>query len=309
MAGPLPEKFITTISSTFGDAGRAWLAGLPELLAACCARWDLRLGQPYLLSFNYVAPAEDGQGRRLVLKAGVPNPEMDTEVAALRLCQGRGLVRLVDFAPELGALLLDRLEPGTMLADVHGTLADDEQATRIIARVMRDIWRPVPAGHPFHPLERWTRGIADARVQFGGGTGPIPRRTFEKAERLLAELLPTQGETVLLHGDLHHYNILRVGDGSWQAIDPKGLAGEREFEVGPLFYNPFDLEIWPDLAKVYTRRLDILVEELGFDRQRIARWALVEQVLSMCWSLSDEPGNWEPEQSLPLAAAMDPLVD
>ena len=42
-------------------------------------------------------------------------------------------------------LLLERLVPGTLL----GTLEDDEAATSAAATVMRQLWRPVPAGHPF----------------------------------------------------------------------------------------------------------------------------------------------------------------
>ena len=90
-------------------------------------------------------------GTEVVLKLGVPNPELTTEIAALRLYDGYGAARLLDADVEAGFLLLERLRPGTPLVEV----ADDAQATAIAAGVMRKLWRPVPPEHPFPDVRRW----------------------------------------------------------------------------------------------------------------------------------------------------------
>ena len=93
---------------------------------------------------------------------------------------------------------------------------------------------------------------------------------------------------MLLHGDLHHENILRSGD-EWRAIDPKGLVGDPGYEVGAIFYNPMP-KIFnvPNLAQLLARRIDQLADELAMDRARVRGWALAQCVLSAWWSVEDD---------------------
>src|SRR5204862_7544272 len=104
---------------------------LPALLSECADRWKITPGPPFDLSFNYVAPAIGANGASLVLKVGVSNMELNSEIQTLRLYAGEGAVRLLDFDEDKGFLLMERLMPGAPLA----SLADDEQATRIAALI------------------------------------------------------------------------------------------------------------------------------------------------------------------------------
>jgi streptomycin 6-kinase len=99
---------------------------------------------------------------------------------------------------------------------------------------------------------------------------------------------------VLLHGDLHHWNILSATRQPWLSLDPKGVVGEREYEVGALIRNP-DLDTFSDaeLRRVQIRRLDIFAEMLGFDRQRMLAWGLAQAVLSAWWAMEDEGDFWQ----------------
>jgi streptomycin 6-kinase len=108
----------------------------------------------------------------------------------------------------------------------------------------------------------------------------------------LEELLVDPPECVLIHGDFHHWNVLRAEREPWLVIDPKGVAAEPAFDVGPLLYNPMpDVFGWPDLRRVTRRRLDLLAEHLGLDRQRLVPCAFVAAVLSACWSIEDGDGG------------------
>jgi streptomycin 6-kinase len=288
----VPGAFATTIAAMYGDKGRNWLAGLPALLADCARRWDVQVGAPFAsLSFNYVAAASAADGRELVLKAGVPHPELFSEMAALQHYAGRGCVRLLDHDQVHGVMLLERLKPGTMLS----TLTDDATATRIAAEVMRELWRPPPENHSFPHVHDWMGGLQRLREHFGGGSGPLPEWLMAHAEARAAALLTTMAEPLLLHGDLHHYNILRAERTPWLAIDPKGVIGEAAYDTGALLRNPIpQIGVQSDLPAVMAQRVDILSRSLGLSHDRILGWGLAQAVLSAWWSIEDDSGGWEP---------------
>jgi len=289
---PISGEFARTSVELYGTTGSEWLNRLPTLIAECAVRWSLTVMPPFeRLSYNYVAPAVRANGADVVLKIGVPNPELLTEVAALRIFDGHGIVQLLDADPALGALLLERLKPGATLL----TIADDEQATHIAAQVMRQLWRPAPERHSFPTIAKWAKGFERLRKQFGGGAGPFPKHLVEAAESIYAEFIDSMAESVLLHGDLHHENILSAERQPWLALDPKGVVGEPAYEVGALLRNPLpQLLDAPEPGRILARRVDQLAEELGFDRARMVGWGMAQAVLSAWWSFEDHGHGWEP---------------
>lgn len=297
---PLPADFVRNIEHYFNEEGKAWLPALPSLLDEAARRWGLTIGKPFLLSCNYVCAAKSADGMDVVLKVGVPNPELTSEIEALRLYDipsvtlragvpvgyGRGAVRLIDSDAEKGLLLEERLQPGTMLLEVP----DDAQATEIAAGVMRSLWRSVPEPNHLISLKNWfDKGFRQYHQKFGG-SGPLPQKIVETAEGLVTEFFAENEAPVVLHGDFHHYNLLKAGDG-WKVIDPKGVIGPRGYEVGPLLLNPLgDLLHGPDARQIIERRFAILSEQLGMERSRIHGWGVAHAALSACWSL-DEQGK------------------
>jgi streptomycin 6-kinase len=290
---PLPHEFVKTILALHGAGGQAWLDGLPSFLQACERRWSVRLEPPFSnLTYNYVAAGVRSDGQEIILKAGVPNKELTTEIEALRFLDGQGAVALLEADASRGILLLERLLPGTPLSQV----TDDEQATAIAAEVMGQLWRPAPASTQFPTVADWGRGLQRLRQRFDGGSGPFPDDLVTTAERLYAELLQSSGQAVLLHGDLHHDNILAAERHPWLVIDPKGVIGEREYEIGAFVRNPFPRFLsLPDVGGLLQRRLDQFSATLGFDRQRLHAWSVAQSVLSAWWDYEDNLPGW-PEQ-------------
>lgn len=301
MTFDLPPKFIQTIQNAFQGEGKRWLESFPALLEEVSRRWNLTDIQPVPnLSYNFVAfahglPSFSGKGARgegeVVLKLGIPNRELTSEIAALRLYNGRGACRLLEADTDKGAFLLERLIPGRMLASVM----DDEQATRIAAEVMRQLWRPVPENwDDFIQLADWFAGFKRLRQRFNGGTGPMPAKLVETAESLSHELLTENKDEALLHGDFHHFNVLESEHG-WLAIDPKGVVGPKGYEVGPLLINPNDRFLNGDNPRVQTeKRIAILSETLGMEQERIRSWGTCHAVLSAWWNIEDnEPDKGE----------------
>ena len=300
----LPSAFVANVKGAWPGEGEVFIARLPYLIETCKRRWKLRASSPFALSYNYVVPAILEDGSEAVLKLGVPNPEFTTEIEALRLYGGRGAAGLIAADAELGALLLERVMPGTPLAE----LEDDDAATLIAADVMSGLWRPLPQQHPFPDLRRWTQSLWQYAEKWGPNSapeeGPLPWSWVDKAVRQLNELLASPGAPVLIHGDFHHWNVLRAEREPWLAIDPKGVAAEPAFDVGPLFYNPMPQVFgWADLARATRRRVDLLTERLALDRQRLIACAFVAAMLSLCWSI--EGGDELGLQALAVAKALD----
>jgi streptomycin 6-kinase len=284
MSMDLPSDFVRNIRQSYPPHGEKWLAELPHLLDQAARRWDLQLGEPFLLSYNYVCAATRKDGTAAVLKIGVPNRELTSEINTLRLYNGQGACRLLEEEADLGMLLLERLRPGTMLV----ALQDDDRATEIAADLMKSIHLPVPQQEGFLSLRGWFDELKKLRPLFGGGTGPFPEKTFATAEGLIRDLFAEHRPQVLLHGDFHHFNILSSERG-WQVIDPKGVAGAPEYDAGPLLTNPFNVVLSESEALKRTQhRTAILCERLGFDRERLRAWAICHSVLSSFWDLQPD---------------------
>jgi streptomycin 6-kinase len=255
--------------------GRAWVAELPRLLEECVEQWSLRLEEPIGDGFDAVViPAGDA-----VLKIQFPHREAEHEADALRVWGGDGAVRLLAHDPERHALLIERARPGT-----HLTSVGQEAALDVFVGLLPRLWKP--AGAPFRPLAdeaAWWIGYLPRSWEATGR--PIERALLDRAIETLRELAATQGEQVLLHQDLHADNVLSAEREPWLAIDPKPLAGEREFAVASLVRG-YELG---HSKRATLHRFDRITSELGLDRERARGWAVGQ---AYAWGI-DQPGHVE----------------
>lgn len=267
--------------------GIAWLERLPDLIRDWCDRWDVAL-DPKLpeISYNLVLFGTTPTHGPVVIKTSPPHEEVTAEIEALRANQGPGLVKLLDADPTVSILLEERVIPGTLLRSFTstGTLTDVD-ATEIAAECMKRYWSPAPENAQLFPLDRWFKSLYEYRQRFPAGEGPIPAELLNLAIQHTDHLLATEQERVILHGDLHHGNILRNEREGWTIIDPKGLVGERGYDIGQWMLNPYGLHQWPNLREAIETRLSMFTDLLGIDRYRIWQWALAHSVLSECWTL------------------------
>jgi streptomycin 6-kinase len=197
-----------------------------------------------------------------------------------------------------GAALFEKLDPGEPLAALTLGGRDDE-ATDILAMLLgRMAPGDPPEGCP--TVEQW----AGAFVRHAGsGDERVPSALVEPAQRIYADLCMTQRNPALLHGDLHHYNVLSDRGRGWCAIDAKGVVGELEYELGAALRNPIDR---PDLfasLDVVERRLDQFGLALGIDTSRARGWCFAQAVLSAIWSVEDGH-TAEAEAAMTLAHAL-----
>ena len=230
----VPNGLKETVERVHGETGRQWLLTLPALVCECRERWSLELDKPFEnLSYNLVIPGRISDGPEIVLKVGVPCRELLAEASALTLFHGMGSVGLLDHDASRGIILMERVTPGTPVHKLQGDL----EATRTAATLMRQLWRTPPVEHPFPSLAVCFRAFERLRNRFEGGSGPFPPEVIVRAESTFAELDGSSKGNVILHGDLHHTNILSSAKSGWVSIDPKGISGDPGYEVGSFMLN------------------------------------------------------------------------
>lgn len=202
----------------------------------------------------------------------------------LRAFDGQGMIRMIEHAN--GAVLLPRLTPGHNLGSLCLEGRDDE-ATEIIAAIIGRISTVTRELTWVGSVERLQPDFERFR---DGAAGFIPAAFVDRAETLFVELCATQRKPRLLHGDLHHHNVLFDETSGWVAIDPWGAIGEIEFEVGASLRNPVDAPHLLKAAAVIERRLRIFEEHLKVDMNRVLKWAFATTVLGILWPVEPDFG-------------------
>jgi streptomycin 6-kinase len=241
----------------------AWLARLPEMLRDLEQRWSLTFGAPFdsdEASCAWVAPVARATGPSAVVKLGMPHFEAEHESEGLRFWNGDPTVRLLAADDDLGAMLLERCEPGTLLR----SLPEPEQDL-VIAGLLRRLWRSPVAPHPFRPLSamiaRWSdETLAQAERWHDEGL-------VREGLRVFKELPHGAPAHVLLATDLHAGNVLRARREPWLVIDPKPFVGDPAYDATQHLRN-CKSRLLADPDGTIRRFADLL----GVDHDRVRLW-------------------------------------
>jgi len=293
----LNPEFLKNLNIYFGSRAKKFLTELPDIILSYEAAWNIKVLKPFPnLSVNYVAPAVGLNGEAYVFKCGVPNSEFETEIDALTFMDGVGLPRLIHASKEDAVLLQERISPGVSLRrELQETKMTDAEATEIAALLMKDYFqqaaRPIPESLSFPHISDWLQAFE--RKEFNERCDVFPKELLERIDVLLPDLLASQQSEVLLHGDLHHDNIVSKGlaskkSSAWMVIDPKGIRGEPSYEIGAFLRNPHELVEDADLKSTTLKRIDIFSHVLEIESERIAAWMIVQAVLSVWWSIAGD---------------------
>lgn len=275
----IPGEVIQMQLRAGGNAGRAWLESLPGTVRELVLQWDLTLGPAFEGGcVGFVAPAERADGSQVVLKVNrLDDEETLCEADALVHWHGDGAVRLLDADPDRGALLLERLEPGTFLGD-H---PDREEAISIACSLLRRLWRGVPKGNRFPSVRGLALDLArELPDRFALAGRPFEARLLRRATELCEELAGSVEPSVIANRDFHLWNILAAQREPWLVIDPKPLVGERAFDTGHFLRS-----LIPEThdRPIVDRLVDRLAAELELDSERIRAWAFVRSVDDALW--------------------------
>ena len=242
---------------------KKWLDNLPAMLEELTDRWSLSIGPPFdhaNVSCSWVASAVRADGTPAVLKVAMPHMEGAHEIQGLRFWNGDPTVHLLEADDDLGAMLLERCQPGDMLRSEPEFKQD-----AVIATLLNRLWRrPAPTEelnrfrHLSEMLESWSNETR-AQAQHWPDSGLV-----SEGLRLLSALAKPSHTDKLLATDLHAGNVLRAEREPWLVIDPKPFIGDVAFDVvqhlhvceARLHADPIGMvQRMADLAEVDAERL------------------------------------------------------
>lgn len=277
------EEFKQNIISIYGSKGKQWLDELPYIISKISKKYNLaNLSSLNNMSFNYVASGYKNN-KPIILKIALDSKALNREASCLKAFAKHGAVEVI--ADDNNIIIMQRAVPGATLKNYF--LASEAQSTEVLCLIIKELHLAnIPKNHNFYYVKELLKTLDKEH--------DIPNEILSKARFLRDELLNSTKKEVLLHGDLHHDNILKNGDG-WLIIDPKGFIGDPAFELAAYLCNPIPELLQKDNAKeLIIRRIKLLAEQLDIPEQRIRDWLYVKSVLCWAWSLDDnlDPGYW-----------------
>ena len=282
----VPEALARSQAKYNGEAGRAFVAGLPALAEEFLDRWGLRVTGPSMYGVaSLVLPVERvADGGRAALKMQLRDDESEGEPVGLRVWDGAGAVRLVEHDAGTGTMLLEWLDAARPLSSV----ADTREALRIVAGLLaRLVAVPAPPG---------LRTLGDIAAAMLADVPEAAARLSAADAAVLRDCAAAVREVAgepgdrLLHWDLHLNNVLAAEREPWLAIDPKPLAGDPGFDLLPALTDRFD----PDPDELLWR-FDLLAEVVG-DRRRAVAWTLGRVLQNGLWDVEDGEPALDAEQ-------------
>ena len=273
----LSASFIKNIHATYGHEGKIWLSNLSNHLERLAAQWNFQMIDPVRnISYNFVAVVKLQSGLA-ILKTAPPAALLMAEAEWLS-AHKKSVPIIFHTDKENNAYLMEKIEPGTSLKYLVKE-GCDEKATRIIAQVILDL----QSANTLHQMNY--QHISEHVSSFSFLRGHIDTKIIDRAESIFNDLCADRSHDIILHGDLHHDNILQ-SDTSWSVIDPHGYIGDPCAEVGPMIFNPMDC--FPkhlSMQNIIETRLNILAEMLPFELVRIKAWAFCLALRSAAWDV------------------------
>lgn len=285
----IPEYFKNKMISMFGQEGQTWVEDSPQILDQCIKKWNLT-NCSFIkdMSVNLVCFAESPDYGEVVLKIDGPHPEKYTEMKAMSLYKGRNMCQCYDTDMNLGALLLERIIPGCDLTVVEDTHTQLMIAAELISKLPIQVKKN--HGIPTY-ADKINRAFKRARKE--NIVGGKMLSFIDEAERLFSQLENGDRPKVLLHGDLHHWNILQDQNGAWKAIDPQGVIGAACMESARFMDNHINMVEEDKKSEHLDEMIRVFSTKFGETKRTIAICLFVLCVLSTCWTF--EEANPDPD--------------
>lgn len=272
----IPQAFAEDTITREGEAGRQWLAALPDRIQNLCAQWHLHIDGPLMHGYAGLAIPTRRGDEPCVLRVGWLDEHTRSAPIALRAWNGHGAVRLLEFEPVANAMLLERLDPTRALAQVP-----IGEAVVIAGQLLRQLAIPAPAGLPtMREMAEEAAVLMPQRWQEYGR--PTPRPWLDRA-CALALALSEPNPHLLVDYDLHYDDILASERAPWLALDPKPISGTPEYGLAQLVWQRLDeMEAAGGLA----RHFDRLVEAAELDAELARGWTFVRCMDYWLWGLT-----------------------
>ena len=255
-----------------------WLRALPELVDALALEWGFIAGRAFADGTEaFVAEVTMHDGAEAVLKLMVPRPDAfeNDEITVLQLAGGDGCVALLRADRERRALLPERLGPS--LHDLDLPLAERHE---ILCATALAFWRPVTTSELRTGASKGQWLIDSITSLWPQLDQPCSSAAVAHAVDCARRRIAAHDDqrAVLVHGDVHEWNVLRAGDG-FKLIDPDGLIAQPEYDLGIIMREDADaLLAAPSIVEASWQRAHWLADRCGLGAVATWEWGVVERV-------------------------------
>ena len=262
-----------------------------EVVNDAIEKWKLdHIEVIYEHSAKGVFTAESKNFGSVILKVDQHKSQLKSEYQMLARLSGRHSCKVYSFDESAGLLLEERIFPGTVLRSEVSL----EKRIQMFLQVFHEIHMPEDSGTTYL---NWLEQIHEYCVQH-----QVAEDMASRAHLFCAEIFEKYPDRVLLHGDLHHDNLLRRTDGSYAMIDPKGVVGPAIMDLPRFILNEFDtVHACSDRLHI-EEVIRLLGEQSGYSVADIRKLFYMETVLENIWRAED--GEEMDRQEMELADSL-----
>ncbi len=262
--------------------GKEFFEKLSRDVQTYSEKWKLEVvGMVDSYSVNCIFICRSREWGDAILKIGKSGAECFTEANCLREYNGGRFCKLLDADIENGIMLQECIKPGTRLRDEQSL----EKRLRIFSELYRGLHIAPRKSEIYPTYLGWVRKITDYMNTREDHQELY--RHMKRAERICSALCDMFSEKMLLHGDLHHDNILLAGDGQYRIIDPKGVIGDPIFDIPRFILNEF-YDVYASYEHFSTHIQEIagfLHGSLGAPIDVIKKCLFIETAMANCWNV------------------------
>jgi len=251
-------------------------------------KWSLsRLRLIPSYSANLVVKCHSDLFGSAVLKIGNP-AQIATEYGTLLEYNGGRFCTVFAADPERGVLLEEQVQPGKSLRDeesLHKRLA-------VFCSLYQGLHKMPSESGAFPAYTEWVSRITDYMSK-----QELYKELYlhmKQAKDICLSVSSAFSQTMLLHGDFHHDNIILCGHETYKIIDPKGVLGDPVFDVPRFILNEYEDEKNSELHRKIADIIAILEKTLHIPNEILKKCLYVETAMGVCWRIEDgiAPGEY-----------------
>lgn len=225
----LSDKFKTKTINRYGQKGSDWLNSIDNIIDKYKKQFmlnNIRLVDK--ISINIVLFAESPKLGNIVIKIGVPDRTIISEIYTIKYYSPNYFTKCYYYSIEDRVIILDRISPGYDL-----TILDNfEDRLKIFTNIANNLLIPVENINDKKQFSTFYDRFK-SKIEYAYQNKSNYSDIFwmlDKANKIYYKICKMNLPKYLLHHDLHHKNILKSEDG-WKAIDPHGVIGEKVIEL------------------------------------------------------------------------------
>jgi len=277
MIAEVKESSREGIYKYLGDKTDAFLSGIEACLEKYAKLWRLsHISFMVTNTVNLLFKSESELYGSCVLKMCIPGPEVATEINCLKAYDGQGFVKLWTYSTKDNILLLEQISPG----DQMWAVKDYKQRAQLMAQRIKSLHFIETVQDQYPSYRTWMEGVHKKLTDMGGMDDAL--FYLNKALGIYDDLKQSYNRSCLLHGDMHHENLLLNNQGGYTIIDPKGVVDVPLMETARFLLNEI-----PCNAEKICEMVAIMAPIIGVPQVDMLKSMYIDAALGCCWRLEE----------------------